>query len=167
MPSFNASAYFIGDSMSMQHYHTFACQLHADVPAHPMPEVASLEGSTCSVRRDCRPGRVCHVRASGANTSLAASVASALLSAGVLSRGDLVVANEGLWHRALHREGWSGELQHLRAMQRPLCEMQRRGVVPLWRETTAQHFGTPSGQYWPTGCKKEQQCGQRCRLCAQ
>lgn len=161
IPEFSGNAYFLGDSMSMQHYHAFACQLLADVPAPPIPAVARLEGSTCSVRRDGRAGRVCHVRGGGINVSTAA-VAAALLPE-LLTR-DVVVANEGLWHRALHSEDVQGERAQVQALIPLMHAMQRRGAVPLWRETTAQHFATPSGQYTPTGCKgAAEECGSSCR----
>ena len=130
--------------MSMQHYRAFACQLHAVVPAAGVAEAQRFEDSTCSAHRG---GRICHVRASGPDVSTA-MVANALLP--ILAPGDVVVVNEGLWHRALARTNTSRELSNARAAVLPMREMLRIGVLAFWRETTAQHFNTRTGQYKPS-----------------
>ena len=142
--------------MSMQHYRAFACQLHAMVPAAGVAEAAPFEDSTCSKHHG---GRICHVRASGPDVSTA-MVANALLP--VLSAGDVVVVNEGLWHRALAHTNISREVSHASAAVLPMREMLRIGVLALWRETTAQHFNTPTGQYKPTGCTGHN-CSASCK----
>ena len=141
--------------MSMQHYRAFACQLHATVSAAGVAEAVPFEDSTCSVHHG---GRICHVRASGPNVSTA-MVANALLP--MLSAGDVVVVNEGLWHRALAHTNISREVFHARATVPPMRAMLRIGVLALWRETTAQHFHTPTRQYVPTGCMGHN-CSTRC-----
>ena len=109
--------------MSMQHYRAFACQLHAVVPAAGVAEAQRFEDSTCSAHRG---GRICHVRASGPDVSTA-MVANALLP--ILAPGDVVVVNEGLWHRALARTNTSRELSNARAAVLPMREMLRIGVL--------------------------------------
>ena len=142
--------------MSMQHYRAFACQLHAVVPAAGVAEAQRFEDSTCSAHRG---GRICHVRASGPDVSTA-MVANALLP--ILAPGDVVVVNEGLWHRALARTNTSRELSNARAAVLPMREMLRIGVLAFWRETTAQHFNTRTGQYKPTGCAGHN-CSASCK----
>ena len=142
--------------MSMQHYRAFACQLHAVVPAAGVAEAQRFEDSTCSAHRG---GRICHVRASGPDVSTA-MVANALLP--ILTAGDVVVVNEGLWHRALAHTNTSRELSNARAAVLPMREMLRIGVLAFWRETTAQHFNTRTGQYKPTGCTGHN-CSASCK----
>jgi hypothetical protein len=160
----NRSIYFVGDNISLQHYHAFGCQLGADVPTADIPVARALEGSTCTVRRDGTPGRVCHVRASDSSDSRsknrhsAATVCSRLVS--ILRAGDVVIAaNEGIRHRAGGGDQRL-ELQSALAMLSPARELRRANALLLWRKTTAQHFPTPTGLYIPSvlSCHGKTRC---------
>ena len=159
---FGRNVYFVGDSMSMQHFHAFACHVGADIPTAPLDIMQPFEGSTCAATRSRPAERVCHVRAGG-NASWTSGRACAQL-APLIRRGDIVIANEGLWHRG---QGRSGEVEEevrlVRELGLGLAALHAKGAALLWRETTAQHFSTLSGQYHkPAGCQGKA-CGTKCQ----
>ena len=165
---FHASAYFVGDSLSLQHMHAFACSLLADVPTRNLTEELARHSThgietQCFRRRDGRPGRVCHFKAGELVTEPSAAEACKGLAnaSGLLGPGDLVVANEGVWRRAFGYSSnqslvWGKEFELSRVREfsaRVARSVEAAGATLLWRETAAQHFGrTPTGQYKP-GCK--------------
>ena len=171
----NRSAYFVGDSMALQHMHAFACALRADVPSGNLTAAlkraavnASRVGDTnqCFVRRSGRGGgRVCQVTAGSVFTGWSVGEACRALT-GLLAPGDVVIANEGLWWRAFtfntpEADGYAREMKRIRELDAEVIRgIRAAGAVLLWRETSAQHFDrTPTGQY-KTGCVND--CGH-CR----
>lgn len=159
LPANNGSFFFVGDSMSLQHFRAAACQMLADVPAPPLAPFSVHEGSTCGERRD-GSGRVCHVRAGANATGWTVGRAIAVLAA-LVHDGDVIIANEGLWHRALRHEHSTAasEVAAVRDLARGVDALRGRRVELLWRETTAQHFETPTGQHKPSGCANGRGCG--------
>ena len=164
------SAYFVGDSMSLQHMHAFACALRADLPSGDLTaqlkrfasNASRVGDSVCFTRRDGRRGRVCHITAGTEYTGWSVGEACRALP-GFLAAQDMVIANEGLWWRAFSRPGEDRD-HEIRRVHELNAETVRgiraAGASLLWRETTAQHFDkTPTGQY-KSGCKVR--CGE-CR----
>ena len=154
------SAYFVGDSLTLQHFHAFACGLLADVPAPPLPRDVALE-SQCVTRRDgADAGRVCQLFAGTALSGVSTGAALRNLSrANLLQPGDVVVANEGLWRRAYSADPFE-ELSRVRELDGPTVHaIHAAGASLFWRETTAQHFDiSPNGLFKPA-CKIED-CGE-------
>ena len=176
------SIYFVGDSLSLQHAHAFACALLADEPAGNLSAVFAKHGtsrvdSECWVRRGTRGGgggggggggsRVCHVVAGEEISKPSTGEACKALgnASGLLRAGDVVVANEGVWRRAFSfseaKAGAALELSRVGEFDKATVNaLRRRGAAVLWRETAAQHFErTSTGQY-KTGCKQD--CGGGC-----
>ena len=161
-PWSNGSAYFVGDSLSLQHFHAFACALHADVP---VPALAIAQNSSsCVRRRDGGHGRICHLDA-GAAPSIASTSAAlrTLARSRLLQKGDIVVANEGVWRRAFSSdpaEGMREELSRVRELDAATVREIREeaGAVLLWRETAAQHFDRSATGKYKTGCRSNR-CG--------
>ena len=149
--------FFVGDSISMQHFRSTACQLSAVQPAPPLVQFNAHQGSTCGAWGHGR-GRVCFVRAGGNATGWTVGRAIALLAT-LVHDGDVIVANEGLHHRALHQSTAASEMAAVGDLARGVDALRGRRVTLLWRETTAQHFDTPTGQYKPTGCVFGRKCG--------
>jgi len=155
----NGSAYFVGDSLSLQHLHAFACALRADLPAPPL-EAAISPVSSCVMRRDGGHGRICHVEAgSGSSRPSTGATLRTLAQSRLLRRGDVVVANEGVWRRAFSprgdpNEGKRQELSRVRELKAATVReiRDKAGAMLLWRETAAQHFDRTSSGKFKTGC---------------
>ena len=164
------SVYFVGDSLSSQHFHAFACELHMDreVQAHSTQDLSTVGlQATCAMRRSNQPGRLCHISAgNGLQEASSAAVCRILSTSGTLRKGDVVVANEGVWRRAFDGDGAVHELQRVGEFADPgscVGILRSLGVRLLWRETAAQHFDrTLTGQYKP-GCKIAR-CGRCGRI---
>ena len=159
------SVYFVGDSLSTQHFHAFACELEMDlnVPVDALHDLtaAGLD-ATCATSRALdvppSPSRLCSIRAGENLHKISTATACRTLAGvgGTLRAGDVVVANEGLWRRAYDENSTDRELERVDEFsQRGSCVnlLRNLGVRLLWRETSAQHFDrTPTGQY-KAGCK--------------
>ena len=164
------SVYFIGDSLSSQHFHAFACELHMDreVRAHSTRDISAAGLKVkCAMRHTNQPGRLCHISAGeGLQEASSAAVCRILSSSGTLRKGDVVVANEGVWRRAYGDDSVVQELQRVGEFAEPgscVGILRSLGVRLLWRETAAQHFDrTPTGQY-KAGCKLSR-CGHCGRI---
>ena len=154
----SGTVFFLGDSVSLQHFRALSCELGIDreVPVTALgPSFRHFRlNATCAIRRDASmPGGTCHITAGmGVSDVPTAEACSTLASSGVLTPADIVVANEGLWHRALSSA--SAERTELArvsmfASNDSCVHSLRKASVPLlWRETSAQHFArSPTGQY--------------------
>ena len=132
-------------------------QIDRVVPAVDL-SAAGLVNTTCAMRRqDAQPGRVCFLQAGERlDEPSAASVCKMLSLSGALHAGDIVVANEGLWHRAFDKDGAAREMERVGEFAHHgscVPRLRSLGVRLLWRETSAQHFSrSPTGQY-KAGCK--------------
>ena len=158
----NSSLYFVGDSSSEQHARAAACALFG-IDARPTASqltAAACWTSTASVSQ----ARVCYVQAGKGSSDRSTRAAfDAILRVEGLLRGAVFVVNEGLWYRvdpSAVPSGDSGryepslaasaaELTRVRQWQGVDVEaLTARSSLLIWRETAAQHFGTPSG-IWP------------------
>lgn len=159
------SFYFIGDSLSGQHFRAFAClaMVSMRVPttlsppsgdqAYPHADCFYRTG-TSDVLNGSETSSICHVSAghtNAAGTSRWRSSAAMLdtLAARWLRRGDVVILNEGAHHRSAmvdDDKALASELDRVRELNRSLLhELSGRGVHLFWRSTFAQHFDTPTG----------------------
>ena len=115
--------------------------------------------SSCVKRRDGEPGRICHLDAGAALSIPSTSAALRTLARSrLLRKGDIVVANEGVWRRAFNSnatEGIRQELSRVRQLDAATVREIREeaGAVLLWRETAAQHFDRSATGKYKTGCR--------------
>lgn len=163
----NRSVFFVGDSLSTQHFHAFACEMEMDqeVPVGGMHGLlaAGLDASCATRRNEVTSGRICAVKAGGLlHEPSTAAVCRTLALSGSVRAGDIVVANEGLWRRAYDENGAARELERVSEFAQDgscVATLRNLGARLLWRETSAQHFTrTLTGQFRP-GCK-ELRCGE-------
>lgn len=161
--------FFVGDSLTFQHYRTTLCHVHAagfrkynswKLPGPEIgPRTSPRVGVSCIGFVGCTA--FCWLAAGSARAGepsveqalgfLAASRDVSRLLRNITSGAPLqlvVVANEGLWwtHDEAERRAraaaalWAG-----RASNRSLRGL--RGACLLWRETSPSHFNTPGGVF--------------------
>ena len=143
------SVYFVGDSLSAQHFRAFACMLE---PLVAGPHHGSRIAGNLGQRLNCvkpsapRAGSICAIR-------LSVPIATSELLRRGLSSGDVVVLNEGVYVRSDADGGLQRELDHVGKALRDtnLAALRASGALVLWRETLAQHFPTASGLYAKPG----------------
>ena len=164
-----SALFFVGDSFTEQHMRATACALRAwnatetFIPAakcflnmnfHDIAQVEEDEGRGVA--------RVCYVQAGkGWQDRTTVEAFHAIERSGELSKGSVLIVNEGLWYRVergnssaaanLSASMRHGELERARAWGRvDLAALDRRAVRVVWRETSAQHFRTPRATgMWP------------------
>ena len=161
------TVYFVGDSLTRQHFASFCCLVRAELNA-PVPAGIDANMTAAGPGRDIRcyatpPGSaasttVCWVP-SGMEPTLPSTASAMAAVVPVIRAGDVALANEGAWRRAF---GQNAELELERAQQfvAPAKAAMARGATVVWRETLVQHFDTPTGQH-KTTCNEHKLC-ERC-----
>ena len=163
------SLYFVGDSLSVQHFRALMCMLmEFGVPVHTEAPIAggdtpkdTLRGRQCFTLNPPNGALICGIASAeacsepigrrrklagnlmgGQCTALARSVGELRLRA-----GDTLVLSDGTRHRN-EIDSLSVELSEVRhQLQALMPHAQSSGVSVVWRETFAQHFATDSGMY--------------------
>eukprot|EP00966_Prymnesium_polylepis_P173823 4020781-Prymnesium_polylepis.1 len=75
-----------------------------------------------------------------------------MLAQNVTNQGDVIVANEGVWHRRLGTPEVEEHEQVGQLASATTHGFRARSVQLYWRETLAQHFPTPTGQFAEVHC---------------
>ena len=163
----STSLFFIGDSITEQHFRAAACTLRAwnatrtTIPAARCYVHYNFDDAATVVDAGRGVARVCYVQAGKGRSDRSTHAAfEALASSGELVNGSTVVVNEGVWFRTEKEEGLPsqiGDAEEAEEVARAaawgrvdfgLLSAQRVAVV--WRETAAQHFATRRGSgMWP------------------
>ena len=160
------SLYFVGDSLSVQHFRSLACLLmQFGVPLKTEAPISllTLSGRQCFTLWPPNTALLCGIASTepcsgrqnpqhkpyssrpggGLCTSLARSVGDLRLLS-----GDTLVISDGARLRHEEQGSLSDELSEISHQLHALIpRSQSIGVSVVWRETFAQHFATDSGMY--------------------
>lgn len=144
----NSTLWFIGDSLSGQYFDGLSCSAWA----HGV-EFQDAPSPLHTFSDHCREGnvsgawfRICYISAGTGytNDTSVMDTIRALDDVFPVSKGDILVINEGIWWRGTGRG--IDEKSRVSALDLRGLE-QNRGVKVFWRETLAQHFPTRNGSY--------------------
>jgi hypothetical protein len=159
--------YFVGDSLSCEHFSEFACyfntyynmsfgptfQVSRVLPTNLSSNTKCREASdsttnsmihTINTTRD-RPIRLCFIEAG----TLHGNVHSASQTAQKLNSyvsDSIIILNEGVWWRNT-KFSPDVELSRLKELKGVKANMNTHNNLFIWRETLAQHFPTVDGRY--------------------
>lgn len=149
------SFYFVGDSITGQHFRSLACTVGINNAASH----AALSKWTC-FGRDSLPSRMCYTPGGywGDPTVTHAPGLIELAASGFLQTGNVLLLNEGAHFRWHDHKSHTNEnhrynppelerLQESHLASPHITVAVQAGVRVVWRETLAQHWNTTDGLY--------------------